>query len=146
MNLTISAFVVIASFQLFDLISIEFLRMMASLASCTILLKVFDWLLLFEDTAFYILLLEQTIKGISHFLILLVIALSMFGIPLVILNQNRKDEDDKAIIESLVNFWVFDMLVNQYLLALGEFSIDKFASGPQTVLCYAFFIAATFIT
>ena len=38
------------------------------------------------------------------------------------------------------------MLINQYLLALGEFvSLDAFVLGPQTAMCYAFFVLATFI-
>ena len=38
------------------------------------------------------------------------------------------------------------MLINQYLLALGEFvSLDAFVLGPQTFMCFTFFVLATFI-
>ena len=37
------------------------------------------------------------------------------------------------------------MLINQYLLALGEFmSLDKFKEGPEVNMCYVYFILATF--
>jgi len=32
------------------------------------------------------------------------------------------------------------------MLALGEFNIDNFAGQPHALLCYFFFISATFIT
>ena len=39
-----------------------------------------------------------------------------------------------------------DTLVNQYLQALGEFaSLDAFSGGSQTVMCYIYFIFATFM-
>lgn len=44
------------------------------------------------------------------------------------------------------HFFLIDVLLNQYFLALGEFNYDNFTSGPQMVLCYIFFILATFIT
>ena len=122
----LTAFVIISSFK--SSISMDLVRAIASIVSCGILLKMFDWLRLFEGIAFYILLLEQTLKDISNFLILIVFALSMFGIPLIILNQNRTDEN--SLIDNPVNFWVIDMLINQYLLALGEFNTSNFTSGP----------------
>ena len=82
-------------------------------------LKVFDWLRLFEPTAFFILLVEQTLKDIRFFIILILLALLMFGFPFVILNQNRFDGDE--IIEKSIDNWVIDMIINQYLLALGDF-------------------------
>jgi len=79
------------------LLPIELLRSMAAIASCTLMLKVFDWLRLFEKTAFYILLVEVTLKDVSSFLILLVTALMMFGVPMVMLNLNR--DNDNSIVD-----------------------------------------------
>ena len=108
--------------------SMSSVRAIASIVSCGHCLKMFDWLRLFEGTAFYVLLLEQTLWDISDFLILILLALSMFGIPMVILNNNRTEEN--SLIDNPINFWVFDMLINQYLLALGEFNMDGFTLGP----------------
>ena len=38
------------------------------------------------------------------------------------------------------------MLLNQYLLALGEFNYENFKDQPQSYMCYIFFVFATFIT
>lgn len=56
--LTSTSFVIIASSLHFDFISMNSLRVIAALASCATILKMFDWLRLFEQTAFYILLIE----------------------------------------------------------------------------------------
>ena len=62
---------------------------------------------------------------ITSFLILLVTTLMMFGVPIVLLDMNSKV--DKQVIDNALGFWAFDILFNQYLLALGEFNIDNFA-------------------
>ena len=96
--------------------------------------KVFYWLRLFELTAFYILLLKQTLWDIRIFMILLIIALATFGIPMVILNFNRDEgmngDDGTLVVEKEFDYWLLNMFINQYLLALGEFKIDKFANNP----------------
>ena len=82
------AFIVIMSYRPFDgdFIEMSSVRVVASLSSCAIMLKVFDWLRLFNKTAFYIQLLEETMKDSTAFLILILVALLMFGVPMVILN------------------------------------------------------------
>ena len=143
-GLILTAIVVTCSAPVDPLLEIEDLRQMAAVASCLVILKLFDWLRLFENTAFYVLLLKQTLKDIKIFIVLIFIALATFGIPMVILNFNR--ESDAQVVDGLFSFWFLNMFINQYLLALGEFSIDNFANNPQDILCYFFFICATFIT
>ena len=100
---------------------------MASIASCALLMKVFDWLRLFEPTAFYIKLVQETLWDIKAFLILIVTALATFGIPMIILNL--KLDEESQVVDEVFGFWLVNMLLNQYLLALGEFSLDNFASN-----------------
>ena len=125
-------------------IPIEWLRIMAAISTSCLLAKVFDWLRLFEQTAFYILLINETLKDIGSFLILLVVALMMFGVPMIMLNLNR--EPDAQIVDPIFNSWMLNLLLNQYLLALGEFNFDNFSDQPQAALCYILFIGATFFT
>ena len=75
----------------------------------------------------YIHLIKQTGKDIAAFLGLLFVSLMMFGVPMIMLNSSRTDE--LALVDSTFNFWVPNMLLNQYLLALGEFNMDNFESG-----------------
>ena len=60
------------------------------------------------------------------------------------LQLNRTEEN--AIIDEVFGIWILDTLYNQYMLSLGEFSIDNFDDNPQTFLCYCIFLLATFIT
>ena len=75
------------------------------------------------------MLMTETIKDIRYFIVLIFLTLAMFGIPMVVLNQNR--DEDHAVIPKIFNLWIVDMMINQYLLALGEFSsLEMFAKGP----------------
>lgn len=104
----------------------------------------FDWLRLFDKTSFFIKLIGETLVDILPFMILLVTSLMMFGVPVAMLNLNRA-EGDNDIVSTIFGFWIFDLLANQYFLSLGEFNTDNFEAGPQSILCYIFFFAATFI-
>lgn len=68
-------------------------RIVAALASSTIMLKVFDWLRLLEKTSFFIFLLERTLIDSFYFLLLFAVALAMFGFPMFILNKNRTEDN-----------------------------------------------------
>ena len=49
----------------------------------------------------------------------------MFGMPMVMLNLNRADNNQ--VVDEVFGFWGLDAFLNQYLLALGEFNMDNFA-------------------
>jgi hypothetical protein len=125
LSLFLIPFLIIQSFESFNVVDIDKLRVYASVASCLIVVKVFDWLRLFGNTSFYILLMTETLYDIRYFIVLIFLCLAMFGIPMVVLNQNRSD--DNSVISKTFDFWFIDMMINQYLLALGEFaSLDAF--------------------
>ena len=127
-------------------VSDELLRIIAAFASCFIFVKIFDWLRLFEGTAFYVHLVGETFSDILAFLILLLITLMTFGVPMYMLNLNRDAESDNELIDSNFGFWGLNVLLNQYMLSLGEFNYDNFADNPQTRICYFFFLASTFVS
>ena len=111
-GLSLTLIVLISSVTYEPLLPIENLRLMAAIASCSLMIKVFDWLRLFEKTAFYILLVSETFVDISAFMILLAVALLMFGVPLIMLNMNRSKEDENLVIAEAFGHWSVDMLVN----------------------------------
>ena len=76
---------------------------------------------------------------------LLLTTLMMFGVPLLFLDANT-EYGNYDLIESSFNFWVLDLVYNQYLLSLGEFNMDGFEDHPERVLVILFFIASTFFT
>lgn len=127
-----------------DLIDIHTLRIIAAVASFCLIAKFFDWLRLFDTTAFYIDLLYETLSGIKAFLILIVTSLMLFGVPMVMLNLNRTD--DVQVIDPTFGHWLPDMFLNQYFLSLGEFNFGNFQGNEQAIFCYVLFIGATFFT
>ena len=66
------------------------IRPMAALASLLLTSKIFDWLRLFDRTAFYVQLLGATLDQIKEFMLLFTVALLTFGLPLSMLNQTRQ--------------------------------------------------------
>lgn len=42
----------------------ETLRIVAAITSCSLMIKLYDWLRLFDGTSFYILLIAETMKDI----------------------------------------------------------------------------------
>ena len=127
-----------------DLIDIHTLRIVAAVACFCLIAKFFDWLRLFDSTSFYIELLNVTLSDIRAFLILIVTSLMLFGVPMVMLNLNRAD--DEQVIEPTFGHWLPDMFLNQYFLSLGEFNLDNFQGNNQAIFCYVLFICATFFT
>ena len=72
-------------------------RIIAAFSIFNLWLKFFDWLRMFESTAFYVSLLYRTLKDISDFMILFFVALAMFGSVMYMLQLNVKYENDDEI-------------------------------------------------
>lgn len=72
-------------------------RVVISFSLFIIWFKLFDWLRLWEDTAFYIKLISQTISDIGVFSIIFVIGLAMFGSGMFLL-QNNMDQSESPLI------------------------------------------------
>ena len=60
---------------------------MGAVVSFFLISKSFDWLRIFEETSFYIMLILATIWDIRPFMVLFIVALVMFALPLTILNN-----------------------------------------------------------
>ena len=120
-------------------------RVIAAISTLFLWIKVLDWMQLFGPTSFFIKLITETIIDIQHFFIIFTVALFMIGVPMYILQLNRT-EDNAIVEETFGSIWLLNAFYNQYMLALGEFTIDAFDDEPQVYLCYAMFLGATFFT
>ena len=89
---------------------VESQRIVAAFACCFTLIKLFDWLRLYEDTGFYVRLVQVTIYDVRFFLLLLFATLMMFGFPVLMIDGNSKQ--DKELIEGVFSFWLVDLLYN----------------------------------
>ena len=84
--------------------------MISALTIFCMVFKFFDYLRLLEQTAFYIMLISETLNDIRAFIILLFGTLYLFGMPMVMLNLNRGTSNQ--IVEPVFGFWMADMLLN----------------------------------
>ena len=73
-------------------------------------MKVLDWLRLFDATAFFIALSNQTIKEIGSFLIIMFVWYMTFGTAFYIINLNRSG--DGIIVPDITPFWFFNAFEN----------------------------------
>ena len=111
-GLLLTLFVIVCGVNEPDsLIRKESLRVVAAFASLLILLKTFDWLRLFEGTAFYVQLVQATLNDIAAFMILLVFSLFIFGSPMGFLTLNSIGAENE-VVTSVFGGWLFDMLFN----------------------------------
>ena len=87
-------------------------RLLAAVTSCMLILKIYDWLRLFETTSFYIQLVSLTLHNIIAFSILFFLALLMFGIPISMINMGRTDAEDSTLVSSFFQNWFMDAIMN----------------------------------
>ena len=85
-SLTLTPLLCICSLTPQPMLSLETQAFMGATVSFLLVSKAFDWLRLFDETSFYILLIEATIADIGPFMTLFTVSLFMFAFPLLILN------------------------------------------------------------
>ena len=104
------------------------------------------WTHLSEDVSFYVSLIERTWRDIQTFSLLIILLLLYIGSAMSMLQQNSEyQSQENSVIEKVSGFFLFDAILNQYLMLLGEFHMDGFKEHSDIVLCYTIFLAATFI-
>jgi hypothetical protein len=112
---------------------------------------IFYWMRLFQSTSFYVLMIQETMWDIRYFLVMLILCIATFANAILILDLAQEnigsdaDEFTRVIPESIDND-IFDSILNQYLLGLGEFTIDDYPSNGAKYLIFIYFILATIFT
>ena len=71
-------------------VSTSTLTIIGAFSCFSLSLKAFDWMRLFDCTAFYILLLTETIEDVKVFMIVFVMSFMMFGVPIFVLSYNTE--------------------------------------------------------
>ena len=98
---------------------------------------------LFSSTAFYVKLLTETFGDIKSFFILFIAILCTFGNAMLIMNANR--DEDSQIYSAVFTVKYLDIIMNQYMLSLGEFDTDNFSDDGSDVMIWLLFMITTFI-
>ena len=140
--LILSWFVTICIIVRAENLGFSTLRILACFASLFLLVKLYDWMRIFDATGFYIQLIYTTFMDIGGFIFLLLIGLMAFGFPMMFINMNWGNSDDTNILAALIEGGLY----NNYLIALGEFPIGDWnqEDSIELVIMTAFFIGATF--
>ena len=89
---------------------VSWIRAIAAATCLLLILKLFDWCRLFDETAFFITLIVKTLRDIGSFIQLMFLAVFCFGVPLMILQLNAYRDLD--IVEPVFDFWVADLFVS----------------------------------
>ena len=82
---------------------------MSALVAFSMMIKLFDWMRLFSETAHYVTLIFETLSDSASFIIILIANLMLFGVPMSIIDLNRSEEND--IIQGDFGNWVTDVLI-----------------------------------
>ena len=84
-------FVVLILYFFDDETSLDTLRTIAAISYCALWLRVFEWLRLFDSTAFFIKLIVMTFDYITYFMIIMIVWYMMFYSALDILNIGNQN-------------------------------------------------------
>ena len=117
-------------------------RTLAAISSFLLWVKVIDWLRLFQNTAFYVHLIKETVIDMKSFMVVILVWFMAFGTSFYLLTSNRNDNQ----VHQVSNFWVINAFEKQYEWAVGEFMVEGLDTDgeSQTLFVYFFFIASTF--
>ena len=94
---------VMASSIIGNLIPLDQERNFAAISIICLWFKVYDWLRLFNDTAFFVRLIEETFLSIKSFLIVIFVFFMMFGSAFYVINMNLADE--LSVMPNFSHFW-----------------------------------------
>lgn len=95
------------------------MRAHGAVAAFLVGIKVFYWMRLFSNSAFFIRLIVETLADIKTFMFLMSLILYSFANFFLILNTN--DEPMEKYYNVVYGFPMLDALISMYLLSLGEF-------------------------
>ena len=97
------------------------LILIAAWNSLILVVKLIDWLRLFEPTAVFINLTAETIYGIGYFMIIMFVWYIAFGTAFYFINIPRGEdaivdefehEKDVSVVPKVYRFWALDTLVS----------------------------------
>ena len=84
---------------------------------------------IFNQPAFFILLIKRTIFGILPFMLLIFIIIGLFTNALYVLNVENEftnPSKDAALYPNASGNTLTNSLVHTYLLSLGDFTVDGY--------------------
>lgn len=124
---------------------------MAAISSIHLGLNIFMWMRIFENTAIYVKLITDTIMDLRQFLLIFFVCVGAFGVCIAVINRYQIYEDlrndnvqEEYLYVKAFGYELADAVVNQYLVSLGDFSLDPYADNELSALVWVCFVFATF--
>lgn len=125
------------------------MKQLASINALFLWIQLLYWARAFPSTAFYWEMIRETLNDIKEMLLILAIFLLAFGSAIYFLDTKGKVEgepDDWQLVAEAFGPRLFDAILGQYLLGLGEFNFENFNDNPSKNMLWILFCSATFIT
>ena len=143
--LTLNIIVVFSNLN--NLMDIFYQRVLAAWSAIGLWMKVLDWLRLFDATAFFISLYEQTIRAIASFMLIMLTWWMTFGTAFYIINLSRAPGSAADMVPQISNFWAFDSFEMQYEMSMGEVNTASFTreDGGSPAVAYSLYLGSTFL-
>jgi hypothetical protein len=121
------------------------IRVIGGFAAFTMWIKVFYWMRLFPDLAYYVKLISQTILDSMSFSLLVFIILISFANFFYIINKNNPPDGDVNYVTEITGYSFLDAILDVYLMgALGAFETSTFQNGFGAKFAIPMLFLATF--
>ena len=108
-------------------------------------IKVFYWMRIFRNFAYFITIITATIGDSGSFMVMLCIIIFAFANMFFII-QNNTLREDYHYVNSFLGIGWLDSIIAMYLMSLGEFDYDGYGSGPDKYVAWSFFILGTYLS
>ena len=109
----------------------------------------FYWVRLWPELAFYVNMVFETVKDCAYFILVIMVVILMFGNAFYTLqgiDSVSSTGEVGQIWQDYFGHKFLDATFANYLIGLGEFSYDDWATHPSGWLIWTYFLLATFFT
>ena len=132
----------------FNTVDIHVIRTIGAMAGWVMWIKVFYWMRLFKPTSYFIILIMRTITDSLPFIIMLAIIIFAYANLNYILQLNvdgPKYKDDVYVTEYVEGQGIFNSIMAQYMIALGQFEAGSLGNGPSAPAAWFAFLTASYV-
>lgn len=132
-----------------DYFRINFMRTSGGVTLFLLWIKIFYWMRLFNKTAYFIKLIEKTLRDLREFFYIILIIMTAFISIFYIFSTNlpAKDRstDGEGYLDNHTGNKVVDSMITIYFITVGEFYLDNYSKMPNNQLIWPMFIACNFL-
>lgn len=126
---------------------ITFVRTCGGMTLFLLWLKMFYWMRLFSETAYFIKLITSTIFDLRYFINIIAIIMAAFITIFYVFSCNLTDEEraKDPYLQNYTGIRFVDAMITVYFITVGEFYYDNYSKGPNWMLIWPMFIACNFL-